>query len=343
MRQHLSNVRWSTKTPLFCVIGNAQEFAVGCSCVPVKRIFAAMSALLVAFVAMADEKGALPAAGHDEGSAHQLNAHNPEFVLTATPHSQAALKALVNRGSTMVDQLEAVHSLTRNLSATDIATLYVYLESPSICSQDEMPILYAVRNDILNVLRNQSTAPAGLTDRLIAIYDNTTADYVLRDYAVQHLVAWYEQGAADSADSKQKIQNLLKRAASASDSIAGTALLGMHRLSARDANFSKEEIDHLALTQARNSTMSVPSRITAIQVCAERGLKDVVPAIELLPKEAGSFPLRLSAIAALGQLGAEQDSTALRQIEAEQGDDLGAALRTALRRIEQKEQVEKIY
>lgn len=161
----------------------------------------------------------------------------------------------------------------------------------------------------------------------------------MRDYAIQHLVSWYEQGATDQPEAKEKIRAILHQATRETNSIAGTALVGMHRLSIDDSDFSRDEINNLALSLAVSAESNPATRLTAIQVCAERGIKAVLPAIESIPQTPGSLPMRLSAIAALGRLGGQQNTAPLRQLEAGQEETLRPALRAALRHLKEKEQL----
>ncbi len=200
------------------------------------------------------------------------------------------------------DRLEAVLSLGEKLSREEITALYSFLKSPSAREEKDLPVLYGLKNEILNVLRHQTAPSVGFTRTMVEIYSNQDQDSVLRDYAIQHLTAWYEQGAPDAPDAKEKIRAVLRLAAHEPNGIAGTALLGMHRLSAESASFDGKEIDQFALAYARSTGTDLATRITAIQVCSERGIKAVLPAIESLPQQAGSLPLRLSATAAMGQL-----------------------------------------
>jgi len=50
---------------------------------------------------------------------------------------------------------------------------------------------------------------------------------------------------------------------------------------------------------AQSQDTDTATRLTAIQVCAERGLKEVVPVAETLARTPDCLPLRLSAIAAV--------------------------------------------
>jgi hypothetical protein len=79
-------------------------------------------------------------------------------------------------------------------------------------------------------------------------------------------------------------------------------LLGWHRLCRDGAGFDPAELDRCALQMARSSGADKAARLTAIQVCAERGLKELLPAIEPLVNTADCVPLGLSAAAATRRL-----------------------------------------
>jgi len=128
----------------------------------------------------------------------------------------------------------------------------------------------------------------------------------MRDYAIQHLVLWCAQGAPDGSEAKTSIGAVLKEAAGQSDAIAGTALLGLHRLSSDGVRFDPAEINLCALRLALSAGTDKLARLTAIQVCAERGLKAVVPTIEPLVNTPDCVPLGLSAAAAVRRLGGSQ-------------------------------------
>ena len=206
------------------------------------------------------------------------------------------------------ERLAAVHTLGRALSSEEIALLYQFLKTPPNSRDGNLPDLPAIKNDVLNVLRCQSSPPKGFTDTLLAIYRDPAQDSVIRDYAVQHLVGWYQQGAPDTTNAPNRIRAALLEAAGQNGSTAGTALLGLHLLSVDDPAFCQQDINRLALRLVTCAEAEVAARITAIQVCAERGLKEALPAIQSLAGAQSCVPLRLSATAALARLGAGQQA-----------------------------------
>jgi len=196
--------------------------------------------------------------------------------------------------------------------------------------------LRTLKNDIITVLREQAAPMAGLTELLIGIYDDKAQDPVTRDYAIQHLILWCGQGPADA---KRKIHAVLNMAAREKTSVAGTALLGLHRLSAEDAAFNRDEVRSIALRLASASETEPATRATAVQVCAERGIREALPMIETLAQTSGDMALQLSAIAALGHLGGAEQAVLLERLEpGANGAVLRASIRAARKRLSQKQE-----
>ena len=231
------------------------------------------------------------------------------------------------------DRLEAVQEMGDNLGPSEIDALYCFLKSHPGSREKNVAGLRTLKNNLINALKNQIRPPAGLTATLIDLFHDRAQDFVIRDYAVQHLTTWYSRGAADSQDAKERIQTTLKEAVRENTSIAGTALLGMHRLSSADRSFKGTEIDGSALGMARASDTPLAARITALQICAERGLAQALPEIERFAAARGQTALQISAIAALGKLGNVSDALLLKRLESEGDAALRPAIAAALRQL----------
>jgi hypothetical protein len=201
------------------------------------------------------------------------------------------------------ERLNAVQGLGASLTRAEITALYQFLKSPPGPREKDLPCLYALKNDILNALHNQAPPPRDLVDTLIAIYRDPAQDSVIRDYAIQHLAACCEDRAAVNPAATWRITEVVSEAAHQNSSIAGTALLALHLLPASDAALSQREIDQIAIHLTCDSQAQTSARVTAIQICSERGLRQALPAIERLAQEADCVALRLSAQAALCRLG----------------------------------------
>jgi hypothetical protein len=128
-------------------------------------------------------------------------------------------------------------------------------------------------------------------------------DAVMRDYAIQHLSVWHERDDVVSPTERKSIRTVLNEAVRENNSIAGTALLGLHRVAVNLKPPDANEVDRMALHMAQSAETETATRLTAIQVCAERGLKEVLPTAEGLVQKTDCIPLQLSAMSAFRRLG----------------------------------------
>jgi hypothetical protein len=240
-------------------------------------------------------------------------------------------------GESIFQRLDAVKALARKLRPEEITALFAFASARPAPGADRGPLDSdaALKNDVLNALRFQPHSPAGLTGLLIGIYRDREQDIVMRDYAVQHLVSLYEQLPGSRIAEKKQIQQVLQAALAETDSsIAGTALLGMHNLSTGHPEFDTPELTEAALNLARDDTARELVRITALQVCAGRGIKDALPAALALANAAPTIPVQISAIAALGTLGTAEHRALLEELAESPEARLRPAAQTALNRLQ---------
>jgi hypothetical protein len=234
----------------------------------------------------------------------------------------------------MGDRIEAVRALGNDLTPFQIAALAVFVNSPVTDGAKDAWGLHAVKNDILNVLRAQNTPPPDLTRLLIGLYHNREQDAVMRDYAIQHLGVWHERDDVVSPAERKSIRAVLNEAVRENNSIAGTALLGLHRMAVDLTPSDAREIDRMALHLAQSAETETATRLTAIQVCAERGLKEVLPTAEGLAQKTDCIPLQLSAMAAFSRLGGMPPADVVWRKEAARNDFVNITLERASRPIE---------
>jgi hypothetical protein len=251
--------------------------------------------------------------------------------------------------------------LGQDLSRDQISQLYAFLKAMPGPQGRNLAALNLLKNNIVCRLQDQVHPPAGLSATLIEVYLDRAQDPVARDYALQHLITWHQQGAADAPEAKVRIQSALRQAAQEKTSIAGTALLGLHRINSERQEMllggdnlfqsagsllgdglnrfpaggaiNDDEISQAALRMLAATNLPCASRITAIQVCAEREVAQALPAIQTLAQTNGNTALRISAIAALGWLGGPEQAALLQRLEAEQNQALKPAIEGALRRL----------
>lgn len=267
-------------------------------------------------------------------SSHRLTAP----VLEGKASEAIVLRQITGAAPCDIGQrLGLVNELEDNLKPEAIVVLYDFLKSTPKSGEINLTGLRVLKNDLLNVLRNQIVAPEHLTDVLIEIFHDKNQDGVIRDYAIQHLVCWYQQEGIQSLQTKETIVQVLGEALGGGGSIAGTALLGLHRLSALDSLVNYHEINEQALNLALSDQTHLATRITAIQVCGERNLGDALPMIQLVAQSTEHTSLRLSAIAALGYLGGSEQIAVLQKLNLDGKESTQKAIRSALTRLSQKQ------
>jgi hypothetical protein len=252
--------------------------------------------------------------------------------------SATHLEVISSPGSGIADRAQAILGLGCSLQCDEINILYRFLRAHE--AEENIAALHYFKNEVLNSLRNQETPPKNLTETMIAIYWDRQQDETMRDYAIQHLAAWYEDGAEDAPDAKQKIREILVQVAEEKSVLGATALLNLHQLSQNDSSsFDANVIDKLALQMATVSDTPVPSRVTAFQVCAERRISAALPAIESALSDNRNAILRASAIAAIGELGRPPQIALLRSLQT-QKPALHGCLQSALKRFEERKRNE---
>lgn len=222
-------------------------------------------------------------------------------------------------------RIEAVSQLGDDLNGNDLSALYPFLTSLPGPMENNLGGLRVIKNDLLNALEEQSIAPSGLTRLMVEMYRNPAQDLIVRDYALQHLATWAEQGAKDEPGARDEIRRELTDATSESNSLAGTALLGLHRLGQPESPSQAKALDDIALRLANSTKTDLTTRMAAIQVCAERKIVRALPAIKALAEGQTPLCLRLSAIAALGELGGIDELRLVRRLQS----DLNCSIRLA--------------
>jgi hypothetical protein len=285
-------------------------------------------------------RGYVPA--QEESSARS---HTPSLV---KPPSNgiipASIQPIVNPDVDMEfsERLEAVHALGTNLTTSEIALLYDYLLTSNSATTPGRRSEELLRNDVMNKLVGQEILPAGLADLLIRIYDDRQQDVVMRDYAVQQLPTVYAQL---SDGERTTVADALRRATTETDnSIAGTALLALVEITSGSVVATAGPVDaadrtqlaQTALTMAEDPDCGELARITAVSICGRIGVTEALPVTSQLAETANSIPLRIAAIAALGDLGIPETQAVLERLSRNSEKRLRTAAESALVRLKKR-------
>lgn len=223
-------------------------------------------------------------------------------------------------------QLEAIHRLPADLSPSALNRWFQYLKTPTGAPGEAV-----LKNDLLNALRAQKKPSQKLTETLQHMYRNQAQSPQVRDYAIQHLGAWH-----GFAGNREAVRNTLWQASGeGGNSIAGTALLAMLRLSRSGTTIDGDRLRATALSIASQQGNSTLSRLSALRVCGELGVMEAgAIARDVLKQHHPDISFQLAAVATLGDVGGPEDRALLEQLTAH--PRLGRAAETALEKLAHK-------
>ena len=204
-----------------------------------------------------------------------------------------------------------LRAFTRQLSTNDVATLIAFLENHPGAYAGLRPIAYnAIRNDVLDVLLRQDKPVVGLGARVAAMFRDPAHDDIWRDYCLQYLAGCYEAAPAETAPHSERDQITAAywdAAAQSGKTFAGTALLGMETLSRQYPAFDRERVGRLAVTLAGDDLACEATRITSLRLCGLLRRSEALESARIVAQTGDTVPLRMAAIATLGDLGERQD------------------------------------
>lgn len=260
----------------------------------------------------------LPAGGHNTPQTA-----SPEIAI---PAERDDVRKIVNPGSaSTAERLRQVHMLPDNLSQTDREAVARYLKyGPN------RDIELVIKNDLMNKLRNQKVLPPEWTGVLLDLYADRRQNITVRIYALQHLRPQYE--LTREATIRQAFYEALNET---DNEIAGGALLALRYLCTEyPEEFDTVLIARRAAEISQDTTVNVPTRVSAVQVAALLKHAEIEPSMRALALE-GSAPLtlRLSAIASLGLLHCPESRPTLEELAHSKGPE-GKAARTALKKFQ---------
>ena len=231
-------------------------------------------------------------------------------------------------------RVAAIRALGKSLSGDEINALYGFLNRKAGEDKARQGELNALKNDVVNALKMQKTAPADLPARLMAMYGDRSHDEVWRDYCIQHLGDVYP-GIGAPAVRVETRRVLWSASDERKGSIPGTALIALSNQLGQEG-FEKDRIAAKALEMVREPSYGEPAKITALQICAKLGETAVLPDARKLAA-VGAVPIRMSAMACLGMLGDKSDLELLKQSEFSTDIRLRTAAQVAISRLKARE------
>jgi len=252
------------------------------------------------------------------------------------------IRMIVDVKADMLSRQKAVRVLPGDLlpEHRKILTDFLAARHP----EDEGQGGQVLKNDLMDALIGQKTPGRGLVDLFNGIYQDPSQNIVIRDYALQHLALLSERldgpmiWEPGLVQGQQKlIQEILWKSAEARDSsIAGTALLGLNRISESHPELDRNRLGQAAVAMTE-SGVDEAARVTAFQVCARLHVNEARPLTVTAAQADSSSIVRISAIGAIGIFGNPNDLPILNQIAAQNVRFKPAAM-MAMKKIQERTQ-----
>lgn len=281
----------------------------------------------------------------------------PEGVAPATSEHQArllmeigglrlseAVKAVIDTDGRQTDYAareKAVKSLySCPPSADDVQALTLFLDFRSADNKC-MPALSfnAVKNDVLDFLLRRERTGRVVATNLTAMLRDNRHDDVWRDYCVQYMAPCYEkirreqEKTDDPPELADLRTNLWAALGMKEKTIAGTALLGMDRLSRQYPEIDRKKVEQAALELALDERAGEPTRITALRICGQNGTSNVLATARFLAQAGDTTVLRMAAVATVGDVGDASDIELLHSLAGSSEKGLAAAANSAGKRL----------
>ena len=238
-------------------------------------------------------------------------------------------KATADRYEARNDALRSI-ARRRDLPEKDVAALVAYLRSKDSAMRVER--IAALKNDVMNLLRNQEPSPKGLMETLIAMFRSGKHPPAVLDYCIQHLGAM--QGEITDDSLRHRIREIFVFAARQTrQPYAGTALYSLAE-NTHASQSQKNELNRLTVALCKQGSHPV-ARVSAIQLAGERGYKEILPILrETLSSSRRDAVLDIVSIGSLGLLGNESDLELLSQFSSDTRRSV--AVKAAIKRIKDR-------
>ena len=274
---------------------------------------------------------ALPAEVYIKAVEQKSEPSDREIVEAST-----AVAVVCGADATTADRYEARNDALRSIARRrdlpekDVAALVAYLRSKDNALRPER--IAALKNDVMNLLRNQEPPPKGLMETLIAMFRSGKHPPAVLDYCIQHLGAM--QGEITDDSLRRRIRETFVLAARQTrQPYAGTALYSIAQ-DKRASLSQKNELKRLTIALCKQGSHPV-ARISAIQLAGERGYKEILPILrKTLSSARRDAVLDIVSIGSLGLLGDESDLELLSQFSSD--TRRAVAVKVAIKRIKDR-------
>jgi hypothetical protein len=273
------------------------------------------------------------AAAEVEEADQSAPSQNKSIVAAAPRAGVKTLCGIIGDGSSAV-RLAAAHALPTDLTASEYELILKHVLRAPKPEGMYYRAWHAVFNDTLNALvRRQKVRIETLPAHLRAIMQDAECHVVIRDYALQHLMA-YAEFRMGAGERLALIDSIWPEVQEGGHSLPGSYLLALLHTPDVEGWPSKAETAQRAWELLQNEQTHILSRITALQTCGQLGYKDALPlALEIAADSKAHMTLRTAAIATIGNLGAANEVAYLTNLNQQVPPRLQVAVKAALQRL----------
>lgn len=218
-----------------------------------------------------------------------------------------------NGAGDMAGRMEALRQLDGPLSAAEVEQGCWFLEAvPVIAGMDEAAAA-ELKNELMNRLGSQPEAMPRFSQALLRMCGDSRQREVMRDYALQHLGAWYD--SIDDGARPAVLERFWSAAEHGAGSVGGTALLNLERLMAAGEPVpgGRARLAALAGRLLSDDAAPEPARMAALQILRTSEPQRALEAARQIAREGAAPALLTVALGVLGQCGAAADAEWLRQ------------------------------
>lgn len=268
-------------------------------------------------------------------------AHDAQFIWNGPALSAHVESALgIRKAQNQEERWSAIHGLGKTLPPHEVDALIRFLEDKTVGGPGED--IRGIKNDILEALIDQAAQPARVQEVILSMFRDKSHEEWWRNFCVQHFELLYRRkwagGSAVSGEpARSEMADAYREAlAETGNSIAGTALLGIARLSEDYPEFEKNAVTKTAVQIAGDEHADPSSRIAALQVAGGLGGVEVLPIARSVATSGSSVALRMAAVSALSEVGTQEDLPVLSRISMADEAYLAKAASSALHRIESR-------
>lgn len=235
--------------------------------------------------------------------------------------------------ASLIVSIDAMGASLTNEQAEALGEFLIKEEAPEGMSDSRYHYMI---NQVLGALVSGENPPSSVDTVLFEALEASFSGSVKQDYVVQHLAYWYDRSSRKE-EIRERLVGLLSETGS---TVAGTSLTTLSRISEKEGwnDDARAALAERALDMLNAPGTSPASRISALHVASRMGEDPLLVAeAARIANSAESLPLRLAAVASLGNLGGREAKEHLEQLT-ESGDDLVRnAAKVAIHKLKEKE------